>query len=138
MVVNKYNSKTAHELNDNVYANGIAIQIRNPHDATEVKQINHLEKILEKYSKKFGEQAVIAEWGQPFGGPAGGFRVHRESEVMELLKAYESAGINGIHPRLGTYFDYSWLKKKKEHLKNNPEPQQFNLKGYFRFAFGQR
>lgn len=129
-----YNSTTAHQLNDEVYRRGISIKIANPTTYSKPYQITNLEKILEKHSKQFGEPAVLAEWGQPFGGPTNGFKVQKKSDADKLLLAYKEANITGIYPILGLYVDADWCSKKRESLKQK-EGTKFNLDNYLKTLF---
>lgn len=125
----KYTPESMRQLNDAVYNTGMPIRIKNPYDITSESELNNLEKRLYTYSQKFGEPAVLGEWGQPFGGPSDGFRVHKACDVQELQKAYKDARVDGIYPKLGSVIDDAWIAKKREYLKI--KPQEFDLDLFF-------
>jgi len=125
----KYTPESMHQLNDAVYSRGIPISVKNPYDITSETELNNLERRLERYSAKFGEPAVLGEWGQPFGGPSDGFRIHKACDVQELQKAYAAVNANGIYPKLGSIIDAAWIAKKRDYLKL--KPQEFDLDLFF-------
>ncbi len=125
----KYTPESMRQLNEAVYTRGIPISVKNPYDITSETQLNNLEERLQRYSEKLGEPAVLGEWGQPFGGPSDGFRVHKACDVRELQKAYKDANVDGVYPKLGSVIDGAWVAKKREYLKI--KLQEFNLDLFF-------
>lgn len=125
----KYTPESMHQLNNAVYTGGIPVYMKNPYDITSEAELNNLERRLCRYSEKFGEPAVLGEWGQPFGGPSDGFRVHKARDARELQKAYKDANVDGVYPKLGFVIDCAWIAKKREYLKINP--QEFDLDSFF-------
>ena len=127
-----YNSITMHQLTDEVYNRGIPIKLVNPHAYSKPEQVAKLEALLDKYTAELGEPAVLAEWGQPFGGPTIGFQIQKQSDADKLLRAYKDANTAGIYPMLGMYVDKQWCAEKTKQIKEKKSANQFDLNDFFK------
>jgi len=129
----KYTPESMRQLNDDVYNSGMPVQIKNPYDITSETELKNLERRIIRYSEKFGESVVLGEWGQPFGGPSDGFRMHKAGDVRELQKAYKDANVTGVYPKLGSVIDAAWIAKKRKYLKI--KTCEFDLDLFFEKVF---
>lgn len=105
---------------------------RGPYEFATVKEINDLEKKLEKYSKKFGEETVFVEWGQGYGGPSDGFKAHRKREILEMLLRYEKENVKGIYPKIGLVIDSEWINEMRDFLRKNKKDRKNRDQEYLR------
>lgn len=112
--------------NWSLYMKGKDVVLGQPPDRplspTEIKnprKLRYLVKVLDRYAQEFGEEAVIAAWGQPHWGPVA-HRIHRKSEVEELLKLYEKHHSRGGR-HIGTYYDRAWLEDRMKRLRECPD-----------------
>ncbi len=81
-----------------------------------LSQVEKIRGLLDKYSKRFGEEAVIVQWGQDFGGPMLGYKAHKRSEVERMLARYEEAQVKGIYPKAGFVINYQWTDETEKFL----------------------
>lgn len=95
-----------------------------------ISKVNKLEKLINKYSKEFGEEAVIAAWVQPYGGPVLAYKAHTKKEIEQIYEAYKCGKLKTAYPELGIYYDKAWCREERVRIRH-PEPMDKKYPKHF-------
>ena len=101
---------------DLIFEEGIEVKGRRFVCISTVKDVEETERILLEFSKRFGEEAVLTYWVQPYGGPVMHVKIQRRGKADRVHHAYESGELREVCPQLGIYRDIQWCAEEKARI----------------------